>query len=56
MGFATARAARMAGAKVMLVAGPVHLPTPRGVQRIDVRSALQKLEAVQQQVLGVQGC
>jgi phosphopantothenoylcysteine decarboxylase/phosphopantothenate--cysteine ligase len=52
MGFATARAARMAGAKVILVAGPVHLPTPRGVQRIDVRSALQMLEAVQQQVLG----
>ena len=40
MGFAVARAAREAGAQVTLVAGPVHLPTPRGVQRVDVRSAL----------------
>ncbi len=52
MGFAMARAARMAGAQVMLVAGPVHLPTPRGVQRVDVRSALHMLDAVQQQVHG----
>jgi phosphopantothenoylcysteine decarboxylase/phosphopantothenate--cysteine ligase len=51
MGFAIARAARMAGAKVTLVAGPVHLPTPRGTQRIDVRSALQMLEAVHQHVV-----
>ena len=50
MGFAIARAARMAGAQVTLVAGPVQLPTPRGVQRIDVRSARQMLEAVQAQV------
>jgi phosphopantothenoylcysteine decarboxylase/phosphopantothenate--cysteine ligase len=40
MGFAIARAAREAGAQVTVVAGPVHLPTPRGVQRIDVKSAL----------------
>ena len=39
MGFAIARAAREAGAEVTLVAGPVSLPTPRGVQRIDVQSA-----------------
>jgi phosphopantothenoylcysteine decarboxylase/phosphopantothenate--cysteine ligase len=39
MGFALARAAREAGADVTLVAGPVHLSTPRGVTRIDVRSA-----------------
>jgi phosphopantothenoylcysteine decarboxylase/phosphopantothenate--cysteine ligase len=52
MGFAIARAARMAGAKVTLVAGPVHLPTPRGVQRVDVRSALQMRDAVQQPVVG----
>ena len=45
MGFAIARAARMAGASVTLVAGPVHLPTPRGVQRVDVRSARQMLDA-----------
>jgi phosphopantothenoylcysteine decarboxylase/phosphopantothenate--cysteine ligase len=50
MGFAIARAAHMAGAEVTLVAGPVHLPTPRGVQRIDVRSARQMLDAVQGQV------
>ncbi len=41
MGFAIARAAREAGADVTLVAGPVHLPTPRGVRRIDVESARQ---------------
>ncbi|MBK9571391.1 MAG: bifunctional phosphopantothenoylcysteine decarboxylase/phosphopantothenate--cysteine ligase CoaBC [Rhodoferax sp.] len=43
MGFAVARAAREAGARVTLVAGPVHLPTPRGVQRIDVKSAAEML-------------
>ena len=46
MGFAIARAAREAGAEVTLVAGPVHLPTPRGVQRVDVRSALDMQAAV----------
>ena len=50
MGFAIARAARMAGAQVTLVAGPVSLPTPRGVQRVDVRSAHEMLQAVQQHV------
>lgn len=39
MGFALARAAREAGAKVTLVAGPTQLPTPRGVRRLDVRTA-----------------
>jgi phosphopantothenoylcysteine decarboxylase/phosphopantothenate--cysteine ligase len=51
MGFAIARAARQAGAQVTLVAGPVGLPTPRGVKRIDVQSAMQMHEAVQQSVL-----
>jgi phosphopantothenoylcysteine decarboxylase / phosphopantothenate---cysteine ligase len=46
MGFAVARAAAEAGARVTLVAGPVHLPTPRGVQRVDVQSAQQMLNAV----------
>jgi phosphopantothenoylcysteine decarboxylase / phosphopantothenate---cysteine ligase len=46
MGFAIARAAREAGAEVTLVAGPVSQPTPRGVSRVDVRSAQQMLEAV----------
>jgi len=48
MGFAIARAAQHAGAKVTLVAGPVSLPTPRGVLRVDVRSALQMHDAVNQ--------
>ncbi len=46
MGFAIARAAAEAGAEVTLVAGPVHLPTPRHVTRIDVRTALQMHDAV----------
>ena len=46
MGFAIARAAHEAGAEVTLVAGPVSLPTPRGVTRIDVKSASNMLEAV----------
>lgn len=46
MGFAIARAAAEAGATVTLVAGPVHLPTPRGVARLDVQSAEQMLGAV----------
>lgn len=45
MGFAIARAAREAGADVTLVAGPVHLATPRGVARVDVKSARQMMEA-----------
>ena len=50
MGFAIARAARMAGAEVTLVSGPVHLPTPRGVTRINVQSARQMLDQVQAHV------
>lgn len=46
MGFALARAAHEAGAAVTLVAGPVSLPTPRGVTRVDVKSAQDMLEAV----------
>jgi len=46
MGFAIARAAHEAGAEVTLIAGPVHLPTPRGVQRTDVRSATDMHGAV----------
>ena len=47
MGFAIARAAREAGAEVTLVAGPVSLETPRGVTRINVKSAQNMLEAVE---------
>ncbi len=50
MGFAIARAAQEAGAEVTLVAGPVHLPTPRHVRRIDVQSALQMHAAVMAEV------
>ena len=46
MGFAIARAAHEAGAEVTVVAGPVHLPTPRGVKRINVSSALQMQAAL----------
>ncbi len=46
MGFAIARAAAEAGAQVTLVAGPVHLNTPRGVHRIDVVSAQQMFDTV----------
>jgi phosphopantothenoylcysteine decarboxylase/phosphopantothenate--cysteine ligase len=47
MGFAIARAAREAGATVTLVAGPVSLATPRGVARIDVKSARDMLQAAE---------
>ncbi|GMU49489.1 MAG: phosphopantothenoylcysteine decarboxylase [Candidatus Desulfobacillus denitrificans] len=50
MGFALARAARDAGAEVTLVAGPVALPTPFGVTRIDVTSAREMHAAVMQRV------
>lgn len=46
MGFAVADSARRRGAEVVLVAGPVHLPTPAGVTRVNVRSAAQMHEAV----------
>lgn len=46
MGFEIARAAQRAGARVDLVAGPVALPTPWGVQRHDVRTALEMNDAV----------
>lgn len=46
MGFALAAEAHAMGAEVTLVAGPVHLPTPTGVRRIDVRRALQMRDAV----------
>ena len=50
MGFAVAQAAAERGAAVHLVAGPVHLPTPAGVTREDVRSARQMREAVMRQI------
>ena len=46
MGFAIAAAARDAGARVTLIAGPVSLATPPGVERQDVESAAQMYERV----------
>lgn len=47
-GFAIAQAAAEAGAQVTLIAGPVHLPTPAGVMRTDVETALEMERAVHQ--------
>ncbi len=47
MGFALAEEAMFRGAQVTLVAGPVNLPPPWGVERIDVTSTVDMLEAVQ---------
>lgn len=52
MGFAVAAAAAEAGADVTLVAGPVSLVTPPGVRRVDVESATQMHDAVNQAVQG----
>ena len=52
MGFAVAQAARAAGAEVVLVSGPVSLPTPPGVRRIDVESAADMLGAVLSELAG----
>lgn len=52
MGFAIAAAAARAGARVTLVAGPVALPTPAGVSRVDVQSAREMLAAVLPRVAG----
>jgi len=46
-GFAIAAAAAAAGARVTLIAGPVPLPTPGGVARIDVETAEQMAAAVE---------
>lgn len=46
MGYAMAQAALDFGARVVLVSGPVHLKTPDGAQRIDVKSARQMMDAV----------
>ncbi len=59
MGFAIAAAAARLGANVTLVSGPVSLPTPAGVKRVDVVTALEMEAAVQAQVQSQQifiGC
>ena len=50
MGFAVAQALREAGAEVVLVSGPVNIPTPPGVRRVDVESAADMLTAVLREV------
>jgi len=50
MGYALAKAAADMGAYVTLVSGPVHLPTPTGVNRVDVESTDDMLNAVMAQV------
>ena len=52
MGYAVARAAREAGAEVLMVSGPTALATPYGVQRIDVKTAQQMYDAVMTHVQG----
>ena len=52
MGFALADAAARAGAEVRLVAGPASAPTPPGVERADVVTAREMLEAVIQRASG----
>ncbi len=53
MGFALAASAAAQGGEVVLIAGPVALPTPPGVRRIDIRSAAQMHEAVMAELAGI---
>ena len=50
MGYAVAEAARDAGASVVIVSGPVNVPTPPGVRRVDVETAEQMMNAVQAEI------
>ena len=52
MGFAVAQAIREAGAEVVLVSGPVSIPTPPGIRRVDVESAADMLAAVLREIEG----
>jgi phosphopantothenoylcysteine decarboxylase/phosphopantothenate--cysteine ligase len=52
MGFALAQSLREAGAEVVLISGPVTLPTPLGVRRIDVESCEEMYAAVQRELPG----
>jgi phosphopantothenoylcysteine decarboxylase / phosphopantothenate---cysteine ligase len=52
MGYAIARAAREAGAEVLLISGPTALAAPYGVRRIDVQTARQMQQAVHANVAG----
>ena len=50
MGYALAAAARRAGADVVLVSGPVALPAPRGVRRVDVETAEEMYAGVHRRI------
>jgi phosphopantothenoylcysteine decarboxylase/phosphopantothenate--cysteine ligase len=52
MGYAVAEAARAAGAEVVIVSGPVSVPTPAGVKRVDVETAEQMMDAVRTHLPG----
>jgi phosphopantothenoylcysteine decarboxylase/phosphopantothenate--cysteine ligase len=52
MGFAVATAAREAGADVVLVSGPVTLPTPAAVRRVNVETAEQMYRKVHDEIAG----
>jgi phosphopantothenoylcysteine decarboxylase / phosphopantothenate---cysteine ligase len=52
MGYAVAAAARDAGAKVVLISGPVNLPSPPGTTLVNVETAEQMLDAVRSHVIG----
>ncbi len=53
MGYAVARAALEAGAEVILISGPVCLEAPRGVKLVNVTSAQDMLEAVKNEISGI---
>ncbi|TJY63200.1 bifunctional phosphopantothenoylcysteine decarboxylase/phosphopantothenate--cysteine ligase CoaBC [Sinimarinibacterium sp. CAU 1509] len=54
MGYALASSLTRLGAEVTLVSGPTTLPTPHGVQRIDVETAAQMLDATRSAIAGAQ--
>lgn len=51
MGYALAEAMREMGASVLLISGPVHLPAPRGIERVMVESAADMTAAVTSRVV-----
>jgi phosphopantothenoylcysteine decarboxylase / phosphopantothenate---cysteine ligase len=53
MGYAMAQAARDAGAKVILISGPVSLDEPSGVEVVSVKTAEQMFAATHEHIQGV---
>ena len=51
MGYAVAEAAAQRGARVILITGPTVLETPAGVTRVNVRTALEMLKAVEEHLV-----